>query len=89
MEAYGEWTRFRLKTDCFNHTYSDFVESFSQTAWDAEFPSQSSLVGRLWTYQTCSEVGWFQTSNSKNQPFGSSFPLELFFQMCSDYLHES
>lgn len=41
-------------------------------------------LGRQWTYQTCTEFGYFQTSDSKNQPFGSYFPLEFFIKQCQD-----
>jgi len=41
---------------------------------------------RQWTYQTCSEFGYFQTTSSKNQPFalGNWVPLEWYNQICSD-----
>lgn len=39
---------------------------------------------RQWIYQTCSEYGWYQTSGSKNQPFGSSFPIDLYYRLCAD-----
>lgn len=39
---------------------------------------------RSWFYQTCSEFGWYQTSESEFHPFGASFPVDLYFQMCRD-----
>lgn len=39
---------------------------------------------RQWIYQTCNEYGWYQTSGSSSQPFGTKFPLELFINMCQD-----
>lgn len=35
------------------------------------------LLGRQWLYQTCTEFGFYQTSDSNKQPFGSLFPLRL------------
>lgn len=35
-------------------------------------------------YQTCSEFGWYHTSGSLRQIFGSSFPAKLFKQLCID-----
>ena len=32
--------------------------------------------GRQWMYQTCTEFGFYQTSDSANQPFGKLFPLK-------------
>jgi len=42
------------------------------------------IAGVAWTYQTCSEFGWFQSSESPNQPFGSSFPATLYTDQCHD-----
>lgn len=40
--------------------------------------------GRQWYYQSCNEFGWYQTSGSKRQPFGTKFPLDLFTNICRD-----
>lgn len=45
--------------------------------------------GRQWMYQTCTEFGWYQTSGSDHQPFGSSFPVEFYTQLCSDVYSET
>lgn len=39
---------------------------------------------RQWIYQTCSEFGWYQTSTSTDQPFGSSFPVDLNVRTCRE-----
>ena len=39
---------------------------------------------RPWFYQTCTEFGWYQSSNQAGNPFGDSFPTEYFEKMCSD-----
>lgn len=39
---------------------------------------------RQWIYQTCSEFGWYQTSASDEQPFGSSFPVDLNARTCRE-----
>ena len=41
-------------------------------------------TGRQWTYQTCVEFGFFQSSDLKSQPFGPYFPVEFFIDQCSD-----
>lgn len=44
-----------------------------------------SFLGRQWTYQTCVEFGFFQSSDLKDrQPFGDYFPVEFFIQQCAD-----
>lgn len=40
--------------------------------------------GRQWLYQTCTEFGWYQTSGSEYHPFGSSFPVDLYYELCRD-----
>lgn len=39
---------------------------------------------RPWFYQTCSEFGWYQTTDSEEQPFGSKSPVEFFIKLCQD-----
>ncbi|EDW83811.1 uncharacterized protein Dwil_GK13807 [Drosophila willistoni] len=45
-------------------------------------------IMRQWIYQTCNEYGWYQTSGSSNQPFGTKFPLTLYTTMCADIYGE-
>lgn len=42
------------------------------------------ILARQWIFQTCNEYGWFQTSNSTEHPFGSSFPAALQIIECED-----
>lgn len=35
-------------------------------------------------YQTCSEFGWYQSTDSVNQPFGSNTPIDYYVQFCKD-----
>jgi len=62
---------------CLDISYKAFMASLTKT----EF---SSDIMRQWIYQTCNEYGWYQTSCSKNQPFGTKFPLTLYTTMCQD-----
>ncbi|EGG23794.1 hypothetical protein DFA_05930 [Cavenderia fasciculata] len=45
---------------------------------------QNIVGGRQWFFQTCAQFGFYQTSDSPNQPFGNLFPLEFQIQQCSD-----
>ena len=40
--------------------------------------------GRQWTWQTCVEFGYFQSSASALQPFGNLFPASFSTQQCED-----
>ena len=46
-------------------------------------PFLSLLTERQWTYQTCTEFGYFQTTDSTNQPFRNLIPLDYFTKLCS------
>ena len=39
---------------------------------------------RQWFYQTCAEFGYFQTSDSKKQPFGSLISMDLYTKVCQE-----
>ena len=43
-----------------------------------------STAARQWVFQTCSQFAFYQTSDSKDQPFGSLFPLKFSIQQCMD-----
>jgi len=65
-----------------------FIIFFSQTECsDVNFDhliSQLQVPGddRSWTYQTCSEFGWYQTGDSPKQPISSYFNLDYFIEQC-------
>ncbi len=40
------------------------------------------FLERQWFYQTCTEFGYFQTSDSDKQPFGSNIDIDLYTIMC-------
>lgn len=42
------------------------------------------LTGIQWTYQTCNEFGFYQTSDSEEIIFGDHFPLVFFVKQCTD-----
>ncbi len=45
---------------------------------------QTNPGGRQWTYQTCTEFGFFQTSTARPNLFSETFPVEFFIQQCAD-----
>jgi hypothetical protein len=54
--------------------------SYSQTIKDL----QPSSAGRSWTYQTCTEYGYFQTGELDQQPFSKRITLDYFLKTCKD-----
>lgn len=39
---------------------------------------------RQWYHQTCTEYGYYQTTNSNKSIFGKLFPLNYFINLCTD-----
>ncbi|XP_072546772.1 thymus-specific serine protease isoform X2 [Salminus brasiliensis] len=64
---------------CTDSQYSHYVQYMSNTSWIGA----GVLYGRQWVYQTCAEFGFYQSTDSPNQPFGG-FPLIYHLQQCKD-----
>lgn len=41
-------------------------------------------TGRQWMYQTCTEYGFYQTSSTEKDTFGTRLPVEFFAKQCVD-----
>ncbi|XP_065160833.1 putative serine protease K12H4.7 [Atheta coriaria] len=65
---------------CLDYKYDKMIASLRNISWDSE----TAEGGRQWTYQTCIEFGFFQSSTYKPQVFGDSFPADFFIQQCVD-----
>ena len=63
---------------CLNYTYQSMLDDLLKT----EFDASEQPGGRQWTYQTCSEFGWYQTSDQPKHPYGSRFPLKDSIKVC-------
>ncbi|XP_068135323.1 putative serine protease K12H4.7 [Hyperolius riggenbachi] len=81
-DRYVEVIRTILKATgekCIEASYKKYVEEMRSSCWEG--PAASG--GRQWMYQTCTEFGYFQSSDSSSQPF-SGFPLSYHVQQCTD-----
>ncbi|KAF7490169.1 Putative serine protease K12H4.7 [Sarcoptes scabiei] len=68
------------ETKCLDYKYEKFISKMKVVEFNqTEFPG-----ARQWTYQTCTEFGFFQTSDAAGQPFGNYFPLNFYTQQCID-----
>jgi len=65
---------------CEDANWADTIKYLSATAKDP------TNAGRPWTYQTCNEFGYFQTTDSSAQPFTAwkELGLEFYTNMCHD-----
>lgn len=86
MDAFAAWVKIGLYS-CMNMNYENNLKKFRNIEWGSEANRQM----RQWTYQTCSEFAWFQTSTSTNQIFGSPslYPVDYFAKLCSDLYDKS
>lgn len=70
MNAYGQ--------PCLDNSYADLINYYRATSFKS-----GNLAGRMWTWQTCTEFGYYQDSGSTLQPF-FGFPLPWILQQCQD-----
>jgi hypothetical protein len=71
LDSYGE--------TCLSFSYNDMIATVRNTS-----NSSPANSWRMWTYQTCTEFGYYQDSDLPNQPFGHNFPLNFSLQQCAD-----
>lgn len=81
LDAFAAWIKHGAYM-CLDMKYQNNVKKFRNVEWGSEANRQM----RQWTYQTCSEFAWFQTSTSSNQIFGtySLYPVDYFVRLCQD-----
>uniref|UniRef100_A0A6P7FYK4 Serine protease F56F10.1 n=1 Tax=Diabrotica virgifera virgifera TaxID=50390 RepID=A0A6P7FYK4_DIAVI len=65
-----------IENYCFNYNYDTMIEGPRNISW-----SSHDRSSRAWTYQTCTEFGYFQTT--------SKFPLSYWIQICQDIFSPS
>jgi len=65
---------------CLDHTYKSQLTELQSVDWE----SSAAKGGRQWTYQTCTEFGWYQSSESPKLNFGNIIPAKFFEYMCTD-----
>ncbi|XP_029472070.1 putative serine protease K12H4.7 isoform X1 [Rhinatrema bivittatum] len=68
-----------LEMKCMDTSYKKYVQEMTSATWEGP----AAVGGRQWVYQTCTEFGFFQSTDSTNQPF-SGFSLSYFVQQCTD-----
>lgn len=59
--------------------FSAQVESMREISWNS-LAVQDGI--RQWIYQTCTEFGYYQTTDSVKQPFGDLITLSYYLNMC-------
>ncbi|XP_029634017.1 putative serine protease K12H4.7 [Octopus sinensis] len=83
IDRYARVNQLMLKTqeeECLDFSYKEMIKDLRETSWN----SSAAEGGRQWIYQTCTEFGYFQTSDFPKQPFGHYYPLSISGQICMD-----
>ncbi|CAL8110230.1 unnamed protein product [Orchesella dallaii] len=83
FERFGKVNDLMLNVferNCTDFKYQKSVKDMQQTKWDSDAASGE----RQWTYQTCNEFGFFQSSDLIDQPFGNLFSLNYSVRLCKD-----
>lgn len=65
---------------CLDHSYKAEIQALQKTLWS----SPAAGGGRQWTYQTCTEFGWYQSTDTARQTWGHRLPVKFFEKMCQD-----
>merc|ERR1719513_223406 len=63
--------------ECLDHSYASYLSQLTNTTFGG-----SGVGTRQWTWQTCTEFGWYQTTNQESGVYGHTLPLEFFEQWC-------
>lgn len=66
------------KSKCLDASYDHYLHDLGLTDWD----SHREDAMRQWTWQTCTEFGYYQTSDSTSQPFGNHLGLRFSLNDC-------
>ena len=83
VEKLAQVNSFMLEAtgqQCLDYSYDKMIEEMQNTNWK----SMAGVGGRQWTYQTCTEFGWYQSSNQPSNPFTNLFGVEFFEKQCQD-----
>merc|ERR1712025_157260 len=69
--------------DCIDPTYTSWVDLLSDISWEG-----GGVGWRQWIWQTCTEFGWYQTTNQTSGVYGSTLDLPVFERWCQDAFGE-
>lgn len=65
---------------CTQSNYNDYLSSLKDVRPNAQNPNSA---GRAWTYQTCTEFGYYQSAEGRNQPFSEKITIDWFVKQCA------
>lgn len=80
LAAASNYVLDKTNISCLIYKYDDQINELRNIS----LTSPAAEGARQWTYQTCTEFGFYQTSDADEQLFGDRFPLNYFVRQCSD-----
>lgn len=83
IERYSAVNKMMLAKNnltCLDVSYKNMIIELRNATYD----DTEGAGGRQWMYQTCTEFGFYQTSSSENELFGSLFNLDYYVEQCQD-----
>jgi hypothetical protein len=81
LELFADVNDLYLKLhdqECFDVSYESMINELRNITFG------ESVGGRQWTYQTCTEFGWYQSSDQPGHPYTGHFPVAYSEKMCTD-----
>ena len=73
LEYFADVNEFYLKIhdqECFDVSYDEMIKELREVSYN------KNVGGRQWIYQTCTEFGWYQSSDQTGHPFTDQFPVQ-------------
>jgi pimeloyl-ACP methyl ester carboxylesterase len=63
-----------IQINCIDYDYTKYIDALKETNWDALYVGSGT---RQWSWLTCSEFAYYQSTDSQNQPFGQTVPVDF------------
>jgi len=82
LERYAKVNNFMMLTrrkECISVNYNYLVKYMKNVNFDSG-PGHAGI--RQWSYQTCTELGYYQTTDIREQIFGHLFSLDFYVRQC-------
>ena len=73
LEKFANVNELYLKIhdqECFDVSYDEMIKELQNVNFN------KNIGGRQWIYQTCTEFGWYQSSDQPGHPFLDHFPVQ-------------
>ena len=70
---------------CLDYKYDKMIAEMKDPSWNSKVAEGM----RQWTYQTCNEFGFYQTSENRSSMFGDRFGVDYFIRQCMDIYSDS